>query len=235
MRIIEAIIKDIGPPSARPVGVHVGLHWTCVRSRFTGMSHTYKPSGPSSLSQGGRLSEMTMKELCAQALSYNTLDASVGVAAMNSLIEPRGVKGNVNGLFKRMARGKVVSIIGRFPSNDEIKHVAKECYLLEMDPERGEYPSYACEELLPKCDVNLITATTIINHTLDRLLELGGGGYNIVLGPSTPFHDLLFERGASILAGVRVTDEKRLVSSITQGVKKFKDIGGIEPIYLKRR
>jgi len=235
--IIKEIIKDIKPPKFPPKSVHVGLHWTAVRSKQTGMSHTYKTREKVTVTNAGKLQVSPMDRLCKMAMSKNTLDASVGIAAVNSLISvsKKCEKGNVNSLFKKMARGKTVSIIGRFPTNDQVKKIAKKCYVLEFVPGPDEYPAEACEELIPKCDINLITATTLINHTIDRLLTLGSGGFNILLGPSTPFHDILFEKGVDILAGVKVSNHRQLTMTITQGVKKFKEIGGIEPIYLRRR
>ena len=104
-----------------------------------------------------------------------------------------------------------------------------------MDPEGDELPPQACEDVLPKSDIIVITATALINHTLQRLLELGKNGINIVLGPSTPMSPILFDFGADILAGVKVIDKNALVKSITQGVKKFKLLNGSEPICLYKK
>jgi len=234
MNVVEAIIKDISPPRRKASGVWVGLHWTAVRSKYMGVAHTCKTGVAQSIGNGGALASMRIDELCGMALSDNTLEASVGCAAVNSLIKPRGKKGNVEALFRKLGRGKAVSIIGRFPFNDDMRRIAGKCYVLEMNPVGDELPAAAAEDVLPKCDLNIITATTLINHTIDRLLELGSGGTTIILGPTTPFSDILFERGADILAGIRVTDSVKLAETVTQGVKKFRDIGGIEPLYLTR-
>lgn len=234
MNLTHELIQEVSPPKKNPLGVWVGLHWTAVSSRYTGMAHTYKSSNNLSISGGGKLSSQPLHKLCQMALSANTLEASVGFAAINSLLRPCGLPGNVETLFKRMSRNRNVSIIGRFPFNDSIKKIAKKCYIFEITPAPGEYSSQDEEEILPRCQLNIITATALINHTLEHLLELGCGGKNIVLGPTTPFSQILFSRGADILAGVEVTDRNRLVRTITQGVKKFNDIGGIKPLYLKK-
>ncbi|GAG98151.1 unnamed protein product, partial [marine sediment metagenome] len=108
-------------------------------------------------------------------------------------------------------------------------------YLLEIDPVGNELPMIACEDVLPKSDINIITATALINHSLQRLLELGSNGINIVLGPSTPLSPVLFDFGADILAGVKVYNKNAIVKSITQGVKKFKLLNGIEPVCLYKK
>jgi len=133
---------------------------------------------------------------------------------------------------KRKARGKTIAIIGRFPFNVDLSKIAKKAYFLEIEPVGNELPASAAEEVLPKSDVNVITATALINHTLQQLLELGCNGTNIVLGPSTPFSSVLFESGADVLAGVKVHDKEAIVQSITQGAKKFDSLNGLEPICL---
>ena len=234
MRIIESIIDDIKPPKKSPSNVWIGLHWTVVKAKYAGMAHTYKTKDAQSIKNGGKLSTLYLDELCSMALSDNTLEASVGCAAINSLIKPTGKIGNIENKFKSLGKGKVVSIIGRFPFNDEIRKLSKKCYVLEINPSIDELPSTSADDILPKCDLNIITATTLINHTIDHLLELGSGGTNIILGPTTPFSDILFDHGAHILAGVKVTNVVELQHSVTQGVKKFRDIGGIQPLYMTK-
>jgi len=80
--------------------------------------------------------------------------------------------------------------------------------------------------------VTVITATALINHTLQRLLELASDSYAIVLGPSTPMNRVLLDYGADVLAGVRITEPDALFRSVSQGVKSFKKLAGIEPVCL---
>jgi uncharacterized protein (DUF4213/DUF364 family) len=234
MKLERALLSSLDDDGEQVRGAWVGLHWTAVEGRHVGMAHTFKTGKKYSLSDPGRLCDFRARDLAQRLLSWEPLEASVGVAALNSFIEPRGEPGNVSGLIRELCAGKTLTVIGRFPFNDEISAGAAESYFLEMDPKQGEYPASACEDILPRSDVNVITATALINHTLGRLLELGGGGKNIVLGPSTPFSPVLFEFGADVLAGVRVTDRDALVQSITQGAKKFKDLRGTEPVYVTR-
>ncbi|MEM2900346.1 MAG: DUF364 domain-containing protein, partial [Thermoplasmata archaeon] len=165
------------------------------------------------------------------ALSKEPLNASVGIAAINSLIKPIGKEESVNQYIEKEAKGKTICIIGRFPFNDEMKKIAKKTYVLEFDPLPGELPSEACDDVVPKADMNIITATTLINGTIDHLLEISSGK-NIVLGPSTPMHPILFDHGIDVLAGIRVVDKMLLQRAIVQGVKKFKQLGGTKPITL---
>ncbi len=73
-----------------------------------------------------------------------------------------------------------------------------------------------------------------MNKSLERLLELSQG-FTIVLGPSTPMSEVLFDYGVDMIAGIRVTDEARMMAKIAQGggkVKQFKDV--IEFLVMER-
>lgn len=220
--------------------VCVGLHWTVVESRSVGMAHTYKTSRKVEIADSGSLSRRSVLELARRALSWEPLEASLGLAALNSLLDVSELdiemsQANVGDWLKERAEGKVVTVIGRFPFTDEIVRVAHKVYRLEVDPVSGELPAAACEMAMPLSDINVITATAIINHTIDRLLNLGRDGVNVVLGPSTPLHPLLFEHGADVLAGIVVDDKDALAKSVIEGTKTFKRLDGIRPVVVHRR
>jgi len=208
----------------------VGLHWTAVSSEFTGMAHTYKTGRKAEIEGSGELEGTSALSLARRILSWEPLEASVGAAALNSLLPPAGEAGSVNELIMERARGRTVTVIGRFPFNDQVRRVAGRAHFLEMEPEKGELPSHAAERVIPGSDLAVITATALLNHTLQRLLELARDSYAIVLGPSTPMSKVMFEYGADVLAGVRVTEPGALFRSVAQGVKSFRRLSGIEPV-----
>jgi len=238
--LLEDLLESVGRLDCEVGRVRIGLHWTVIESRFVGMAHTYKTSRKVEIAESGRLSGKSALELARRALSWEPLEASVGLAALNSLLDVGTLDAemsetNVGTWIKEQAEGKVVTVIGRFPFTDEIIRTARKVYRLEMDPVAGELPAAACERVLPLSDINVITATAIINHTIDRLLDLGRGGVNVVLGPSTPLHPLLFEHGADVLAGVVVDDTDALAKSVVEGTKTFKRLDGIRPVVVRRR
>jgi uncharacterized protein (DUF4213/DUF364 family) len=236
MELEKALLSALEPDEIPVKGVWVGPTWTVVEGMGVGMANTFSTGGKNQLVEGEDLHELTIHELAGRMVSLDTVEASCGVAALNSCHSPgsNAISGNVSSLIKSEARGKVVAVVGRFRFSAELQKVAKKVYLMEMDPKRGEYPPEACEDILPGSDVNVITASALMNHTLERLLRLGGGGLNIVLGPSTPFSPTMFEFGADVLAGVRVVDGELLVSSVTRGAKRFRDIKGIEPVWVRK-
>jgi len=121
--------------------------------------------------------------------------------------------------------GKKIAMIGHFPRIDELRQKADELWVMEKNPLEGDLPDTASEYLVPKADILVITSSTIINKSVERLLELSNG-YTILLGPSTPMSPVLFDYGVDLLAGVKVKDEKLMMEMIAQGcgmVRQFED------------
>jgi len=228
----QALLDSISGCKENVDRVCIGIHWTAVKSRNVGMAHTYKTARKVEIEGSGELEGMSAASVARRLLSWEPLEASLGTAALNSLLEPVGEKGSVNDLIMEKARGKTVTVIGRFPFNADVKRAAKKAYLLEMEPEKGELPSHASERVIPESELSVISATALINHSLQRLLELASNSYTVVLGPSTPMSKALFGYGVDVLAGVRVTDPEALFRSLSQGAKSFNSIRGIEPVCL---
>jgi uncharacterized protein len=231
MQLVDTLLESVTTRDETIRSVLVGLHWIGVESRFAaGMAHIVKGGEGLALKDAGNLLGRNTKEIAARLRSWVTLDACLGLAALCSLIEPVGDPVNVNDYILSSAPGKVVTCVGRFPFFPKVQRVAKWSYLLEMNPRPRELPTCAAEEVIPKSDLIVINSTTLINKSLQRLLELSRGKTCVVLGPCTPMSDVLFDFGATVIAGVRVVDPERLFLSLTQGVKLFRDIDGIQSI-----
>lgn len=73
--------------------------------------------------------------------------------------------------------------------------------------------------LLPRCDVVVISATTLINHTLDDLLvHVGKARQRVILGPSTPMAPAIFQKlGVTLLSGMQVVDPEYTLRVVSEG------------------
>jgi uncharacterized protein (DUF4213/DUF364 family) len=83
-------------------------------------------------------------------------------------------------------------------------------------------PESEAERILPECDVVIVTSLTLVNKTLDRLLELASGEVAL-LGPTTPLSAVLASRGVDHLFGVVVEDSVRVREIVSQagGTRRF--------------
>lgn len=69
----------------------------------------------------------------------------------------------------------------------------------------------------PTQDYVFVTAVTLVNKTLPRLLQLSRHAFVTLVGPSTPLTPLLFREGISQLAGTVVVDEEQIWHNVAEG------------------
>lgn len=213
--------------------VLVGAHWTAVCSRFCGLASTLtgdKPHGHAPTRDVGHLHEKNARELAEYTRSDNLLEASIGVAAINSLLavdESRAVEINAVDVLIEHGRGRNVALVGHFPFIPRLRQQVAQLWVIEQTPTEGECPVEAAADLIPQADVVAITGTALINHTLDSLLALCcPQALVMILGPSTPLSPVLFAHGAAILSGSRIVDEAAVLRTIGQGAS-FQQVEGV--------
>jgi uncharacterized protein len=213
--------------------VHVGAHCTAVLSRNGGLAAT-AAWGASHTAHGvrgaGSLHERSARELAEYARSDNTIEASIGVAAVNSLLRvPAAARRELNGrrLLLERAAGKRVALVGHFPFVPELRSAAKTLWVLELRPDAGDCPATEAPDLIPQADVVAITGSTLVNHTLDGLLALARpDGFVILMGPSTPLSPVLFDHGVDVVAGAVIEDEGLAIPALVQGAS-FRRLPGL--------
>jgi hypothetical protein len=229
MKLIDAIFKEINDLCAEEVCV--GIKYACVKvkDRF-GLGYIppwhYRPPR--------NAGELVGKKLANYVYSTNPIEFSIGGAAINAQLEPINYeKGDILDLiFQIYRKYERIGVIGNFPFASKLKTSRNKVYVFERIPMEGCLPDFLEEEFIPICDLVLISGATFINKTLQRLLELSTG-YTIILGPSTPISEVLFEFGADIIAGVIARDRKVLdIVSQGGGAHNFKP--WVENIYLSK-
>jgi uncharacterized protein (DUF4213/DUF364 family) len=225
MMNLVSMLLDTLPADPIPVRkIVIGVHWTLVASKSCGLASSLVGEGPHGHSQVrdvGTLHQKSAQELAGWALSDNLLEASIGVAALNSLLEvdeTRLEQINASEVIARESMDKNLVVIGHFPFIERIKTIARNCWVIEKHPYGDEFPAETAQELIPQANVVAITGTAFTNHTIDTLISLcRPGSLVMVLGPSTPLSPLLFDHGISFLSGTRVVNEDAAVTTIQQG------------------
>ncbi|MCR4443360.1 MAG: DUF364 domain-containing protein [Peptococcaceae bacterium] len=225
--IYDELIAAV-PPDLEVEDCIVGLNWILVRSRATGLAMTPLEGHPR-IKLAGEIKGMPVQELAGYIKFWNNYEAALGLAAINSVINtpeqiericgrPLSSQPRVNAFtcFQEQVRGKKVTVIGHFP---DLEHLARSCKLtiLERRPSNGDLPDPACEYILPEQDYVFITATTLINKTLPRLLELSRRARVILVGPSTPMTPALFHYGIDTLAGTVVVKPETIRRVVQEG------------------
>jgi uncharacterized protein (DUF4213/DUF364 family) len=240
MSILDDLLARL-PDDVSVRSVLVGAHWTVVCSRNCGLASTItgdKPHAHEQVRDVGRLHLKSARELAEYARSDNPLEASLGMATINSLLEMdkrNAVEINAGEVLADQGRGKNVALVGHFPFIPKLREQVGQLWVIEQRPSEGEYPAKAAPDLIPQADVVAITGTALINHTLDDLLALCCPDAQVlVLGPSTPLSPVLFEHGATIISGARVVDEAAVMRTVAQGAT-FQQVEGVRLLTLQRQ
>ena len=239
MSLLDDLLATL--PDAPVRTVLVGVHWTVVCSRGCGLASTIPGDGPhghAAVRDVGRLHRKSARELAEYARSGNTVEAGIGVAAINSLLdldESSAVEVNASRVLAERGRGRTVAIVGSFPFIPRLREQVGELWVLEQRPSEGEYPASSAATLIPQADVVAITGSALVNGTLDGLLALcRPESLVMVLGPSTPLSPVLFDHGANLVSGARVVDEEAVLRTVGQGAT-FQQVEGVRLLTIERR
>lgn len=242
MHILQALLDTL--PADHPIPVRqviVGVHTALVSSEYCGLGSILPGEGPhghAPVRDVGSLHRKSAQELAQWILSDNSLEASIGMAAINSLLEldeSRMTEINAAEVIARESKGKNLAIIGHFPFVERMKVIAGNCWVIEKRPHGDDLPEEAAPEFIPQADVVAITGTAFINHTIEGLLALcRPSAMVMVLGPSTPLSPLLLDYGIGFLSGTRVVDEQAAILTIQQGAT-FRQVEGVRLLTMSRR
>lgn len=97
-RLIDDLIAVARANDGPVKDVRVGVSWTAVHGRCCGLAKTYGiPVKHNNYTRNmGNLTQMTTLELAKYAQSWNLVEASIGVAAIMSMVPPKATDREVN-------------------------------------------------------------------------------------------------------------------------------------------
>ena len=227
----DAVVKDI----------RQGVFHTGVLTRNCGLAATLPRDAlrqkPPMIKEPGVLLDKDPRDLAQLAYSQSILEAAIGMATINSLLEideDSCIELNAAELIKEKGKDKRVAIVGHFPFIYKVREIAKEVRVIEKNPKEGDFDEDAAEDLIPKADVVAITGTALTNHTLDHLLEIcNPGAYVIILGDTAPLAPLLFDYGVDAISGTMVVDPELVLRCVSQGAN-FRQIRGVKRLTMTR-
>jgi uncharacterized protein len=224
--IIEHGLKAADQHTA--IDIRIGLGYTAVllEDGRCGLGYTLHEKEYESccvMPDAGRLAGRKASELIPWIESPDVTACAVGLATLNAVITPpaSAIESDILDLLP-VSPEDTVGMVGYFgPLVEPIKKRARALHIFERkpDPEYGILPESATKDLLPQCNVVVMSATTILNHTIDGLLDLSKTAREIaVLGPSTPFLPEIFSRyGVTMLSGLRVADSAKVLQIVSEG------------------
>ena len=232
MEIIQDLISDLDlNTSVRDI--RQGIFHIGVLTRHCGLAATLTRDAqrqrPPLAGAPGNLMEKNPLELAQMSYSESILEAAIGMATINSLLdidEERCLDINARELIIEKGKDKRVAIVGHFPFIPKIREIVKELWVIEKNPRDGDFTEKEAEDFVPKAHVVAITGTSLTNHTFDHLLKLcDPKAYVIVLGGTTPLSPILFDYGVDAVSGTKVINTELALRCISEGAK-FRQIQG---------
>jgi uncharacterized protein (DUF4213/DUF364 family) len=230
--------------------VRIGAFWTAVvlENGRCGLASALRDDdhvsehrhGRNPVREAGHLHERSALALAELARSDSLLEASIGLAAINALLdvdEDACVELNAEQVILEQGTGQGVVVVGHFPFIPRVREAARQLWVLEKRPGEGDLPAKAASEIIPQADVVAITGTSLINHTFEELMGLcRPEAFILVLGPTTPLSPVLFDYGASVISGTLVTDSETVLRYVSQGAsfRQIKRSKGVKLLTLAK-
>ena len=206
----------------------------------TGLASTVNTRCCQAISEVGNLHNCSAQNLAQRLLSINTMEAAIGLAAINSTLNSptllnKNQSINAFDLIEKNGQGKNIAIIGKFPRVNAFRQnpFYKNLWVFELEAQADCLTPDAFEEYLPQADITLITATSLINHTFSSIIKLTKGT-NILIGPSAPLSPLLFDFGIDIIAGTVVTDSSLAKRYLSQGAS-YRHAKGLTQVTIAKK
>ncbi len=236
MKILDDILSTLNYDA--PVrDIRQGIFHTAVWTRHGGLAATLPRDALAQenghVEEPGFLLNRSAEELARLAHSESILEAAIGMAAINSLLEVEETacrELNAAELILEKGAGKNVAVIGHFPFLPRIRDRVQNLWVIEKNPREDDFTEDEVDRLVPQADVLAITGTTLTNHTLPHLLDLRTpSAFVLMLGDTVPLSPVLFDYGIDALSGTRVVDPELTLRCVSQGAN-FRQIRGIRKL-----
>jgi hypothetical protein len=181
------------------------------------------PSGCSWFPEAGTLAgagaSIILKNLTE---GRNPLEKALGLATANAALQPPICDDERDSLsIMNLTPDDRVAMVGLFsPMVPKIEATGAKLSIIERDPSRmAVLDKKDSDRILQECTVAIITATTILNNTLEEVIDsLGNPRHVAVLGPSTPLCPEIFHNTpATHLGGAIVRDTDKVMQIISEG------------------
>ncbi len=209
--------------------VRIGLGYTAVllENNQAGVAYTFhsKMIGGCTVFKGLRpLAGRAACELLELFDSADSIESAVALATSNAVsntFTEESLEGDILDFLELQSNDRV-GMVGYFaPLVPLIKKRASSLVIFEQVERSGDstLPENDAYRLLPECQVALLTATAILNNTIESLLDVAGSCREVVvLGASTPLIPEAFDRTpVTALSGVAVLDPLEIMRIVSEG------------------
>jgi uncharacterized protein len=220
--ILSSAKDDLVDRVATDVRVGLGYTGVMLDNGFMGLADTFR-SRPDHCCDvvgiAGNL-EGNAWRLAKLLGNPDTIYSSIGLATVNAVLNRHAENTEMDLIpFLDLKERERMGIVGFFePIVGRLSDKVNMMVFDDHEEGEGIFPLWTMDYKLPKADVVIITATAIINNTIDHLLGLCRNARMVtVFGPSTPLTPMLSKHGVHFLGGMVVQDPERCMKILSQG------------------
>ncbi len=220
--------------------VRIGLEYAGVMlsTGEGGVAHVLREDSPECqvFEEAGELQGSDAIELLNLATSRNLIAAALGVATINAVSQiafrnkPEKYPFRNIDIMDLVEPGEKILMVGYLaPLIPKLLEKTRNITVIERRSIRNPVVRIAKEEQLEELsrdvDTAIITGSTLVNHTVDRVLKhCEGMRETVLIGPTASFTPQpLFERGATAVMGVKIYNPRKMLEVISQagGTRKM--------------
>lgn len=235
--IYEEIIGGIEDTNINEFAIYP--HTIYMDAKNVGLASTSNIDFCKGFSRAGSIHRYTTSDLAQMFKSKILIESAIGLAAVNAslnydiLIE-KAEDINAYKILLDRGKDKNISVIGHFPF---VKRLKKECncknlWVFELHKkDKSDLLPNDYSKYIPRSDIVMISGTTLINKTFGEIYKFLNKSFNIILGPSTPLSNVLFNYKIDAICGTVVIDKALAKQYLSQGAK-YREAKGIKFVTL---
>ncbi len=228
--VAERILRGVSRYDIEVIDYAVGLHYVYVflrigEQRSLGVAHSYVEE----YQHGYWVRDLEPEMIPEMVSSPRIMDKNLAVAYLNALsqflIEENRLplQYDVNAVDAAGIKpDDVVVVVGNIkPTVERARKYTDKVYVLERTPSARDdaYPDTAAPRIIPMATVLLITGATLVNDTLDYILELGRNAREKILvgGTAQIYPPYIIGHGVTRVASMKIMDTEKAMRYIRAG------------------
>jgi uncharacterized protein len=227
-RLYEYLLERVKGRKVEEVRIGVGYVAVALDKRCTGLAAVLREEigfHCGVVAKAGTLSGMPASELLMYLVNgRNSVERALGLATANAVLSAEAPQEESDALaLMNLSSKDHVAMIGLFrPLVPRIEQTGAKLTVLEKQKNKviPNIISFRSRGgILSSCSVAVITATSILNSTLENILnELGNHRWVSIIGPSTPIcRDIFAGTPVTHLGGSVVLDRQKVLQIISEG------------------
>ncbi|AKI96699.1 DUF364 domain-containing protein [Kosmotoga pacifica] len=212
-RVLQYVTEVAGEELVIDYIVGTGITAVKLEKGEVGIAHLFRDEIPSGCTLFNELVSTPIKlsEFLKLGERFHPVTVSLALAACNAVLgryfSPKDCSEKDVFDILEITPEDTVGFVGDFrPLTNSLREKVKKVIIFERHPGSNYLPDWALPWKLKDCDVLIVTGTTVMNRTIDMILNAARTDRIVVYGPSTPLLSEVFPGNVRVLGGALITD-----------------------------